>query len=358
MSLLWSGMRKMKLLTYLMKPSPTNQNTIQDSARNPEIFQTSYSNAACFIEGISLFISRSENNLNGCEGSRGLNMLFKRFISRCKACLGVLLKNIPAGMTVEASILLPLFLFFFLNLGCAIEMIRLHGNLQIALWETGSKLSIYGYALDSGEKPTAENGEGSWWKSIIGTTVASVYVKSQLIDILGKDYLNQSPLTRGVDGLRFWESEVLGSEDTIDIVVTYSVSPWSRLIGFSPFYMANRYYSHIWNGYQLPETKGEDVRTVYMTENGTVYHLNQNCTHLQLSVRRITAAELGGVRNQYGRRYQPCEKCTDGNRPKEFYITEEGSHFHYSRDCSGLKRTIYAVSLKDAAGYRPCSRCR
>ena len=43
-----------------------------------------------------------------------------------------------AGMTVEAAVVLPLFLLFFLNLSCAMEMIRLHGNLQLALQDVGT----------------------------------------------------------------------------------------------------------------------------------------------------------------------------------------------------------------------------
>ena len=63
-------------------------------------------------------------------------------------------------MTVEASIVLPLILFFFMNLASSIEMIRLHGNLQLALWETGNELIVYGYALDSGTLPDeAQGGE-------------------------------------------------------------------------------------------------------------------------------------------------------------------------------------------------------
>ena len=82
-------------------------------------------------------------------------------------------------MTVEASIVLPLFLFFFLNLGCAIEMIRLHGNLQLALWQIGSKMAVYGYALDSGEQP--ENSDG-WWRDLAGIAVSATYVKGQIIN--------------------------------------------------------------------------------------------------------------------------------------------------------------------------------
>lgn len=261
-------------------------------------------------------------------------------------------------MTVEASIVLPLFLFFFLNLGYAIEMIRLHGNLQLALWQIGNKMSLYGYALDSGELP--ENNDG-WWRELAGAVVSATYVKGQIMNSAGAEYLNGSPLTNGAEGIQLWESEIFGSDDEIDIIVTYSVSPWSGLIGFRPFRMANRYYAHIWNGYRLSGAgeEGEVTQLVYVTETGTVYHMSMECTHLQLSVREISPIGIGGTDNQWGSGYHPCSKCANGRPPSKIYITNEGDRYHYDRGCSGLKRTVSSMTIEQAqeAGYRTCSRC-
>lgn len=333
MSLLWSSERQKKRLAKQKKPSPTYQSIFSGSARNPNSsLDGGYgcpSVISCFIKGTSLLTS--------------------------------FFGEISAGMTVEASIVLPLFFFFFLNLGCAIEMIRLHGNIQLALWHAGNKLAIYGYVLDSGEQPEGGSSD-DWWKGLSGAALSSTYVRRQIIDSAGAEYLNQSPLKNGIDSLQFWESEMFGDEDEIDIIVTYSVTPWSSLIGFSPFRMANRYYSHIWNGYGLQGEDGElagDMKTVYVTETGTVYHSTENCTHLRLSTQTVSAAGIDSFRNQSGGRYYPCARCAHGSFPKLLYITKEGDRYHFSRDCSGLKRTVTAMSLDAAeqAGYTPCSRC-
>lgn len=331
MSSLWSGC-DMIPSTKERKPSPTHQCLIPDSARNPEASRDGGQGRPSvrfrFMEGTSLFTSLSQ--------------------------------EVGAGMTVEASIVLPLFLFFFLNLGCAIEMIRLHGNLQLALWQIGSKMSVYGYALDSGETP--DSGDG-WWKDLAGVAISSTYVKGQVVASAGADYLNGSPLTDGTGSLMLWESEIFG-DDEIDVIITYSVSPWASLAGFRPFRMANRYYAHIWNGYRLSDTEdtGDEtqVQTVYVTESGTVYHLSMECTHLRLSVRQVPAIEIDEMRNQGGGRYYPCSRCANGSLlPSRLYITEEGDRYHCSADCSGLKRTVSSMTLEQAvaAGYRPCSRC-
>lgn len=342
MSLLWSDLFKKKLSIRKKKPSPTCQDNSPDSARNPESPLRGYPNKPSVlhrsVKGTSLFASFS--------------------------------RPVNAGMTVEAAIVLPLFLFFFLNLGCAIEMIRLHGNLQLALWQIGNRLSVYGYAVDSGEDPQGEellqNGEqeNEWWKDLAGIALSATFVKDQIIHSAGEAYLNQSPLVNGAEGLQLWESQIFGSGDEISIVVTYSVSPWSRLIGFDSFRMSNRYYSHIWNGYGLSDSSNagngpEESQTVYVTETGSVYHLTQDCTHLKLSTRPVSTASVGGERNQNGGKYYPCERCAGGNATGVCYITSEGNRYHYDSGCSGLKRTVNAMPLNQAveSGYTPCSRC-
>lgn len=320
MAFLRCDIQKLTLLTNFKKPSPTcvRQASFSESARNPKKFHLRRAKVSSLFA--PLFESRK------------------------------------AGMTVEASIVLPLFLFFFMNIASFLEMIRLHGNLELALWNTGSQLAVYGYALDSGELPKEEQEDG-WWRKLSGAAFSSVFVKSQLVSQLGKQYLDESPLRSGTDSLMLWESDVFGTGDTIDLIVTYSVSPWNRLPDLFPFRLVNRCYVHIWNGYEIPgqEQTGE---MVYIAETGQVYHPDRNCTHLRLSVREIRAGELGGARNDYGRKYTACEKCANGRMPEMLYITGEGDRYHYRRDCPGLKRTVSAMLKADAEkSYRPCSRC-
>lgn len=312
---------KKKLSTIHKKPSPTyNFIKTPDSARNP---------ATCFLRSVkmpSLFAS--------------------------------LLKGLRAGMTVEASIVLPLFLFFFMSIGSYIEMVRLHGNLQLALWRTGSELAVYGGAL-SGGAPTAEEGEegAEWWKKLAGAVVSSTLVKERVVETAGREYLNDSPLMKGTDSLLLWESELFGEGDEIDLVMTYSVAPRGGLTKFFPYRMANRYYGHVWNGYALSEPAAK-TETVFVAENASVYHLDENCTHLRLSVRRVGETELPLERNKYGKRYTICEKCGRGRKPESYYLSSEGDRYHYRRDCAGLKRTVRAMPMEEAAAvYPPCKRC-
>ena len=254
-------------------------------------------------------------------------------------------RKLKAGMTVEAAVVLPLFLFFVLNLSCSIELIRLHGNLQLALWKTGSQMAVYGHALED---------------STVASMFSYFYVQNQVIKYVGEDYLNSSPLTEGAKGLIPWESKIFTSRDEMDLIVTYQVSPWSSLAGFTPFRMANRYYGHVWNGFDISDPE-EEARllagVVYMAENGQVYHEDRNCTHLKLSIQETTWEGARQKKNQWGKSYTACEKCCPEAETVLLYITDEGERYHSDRNCPGLKRTVFSVPRERVTGYKACSRC-
>lgn len=312
-------------------------------------FLTDYGNPSPIKQNITISFAQNLKNLlkRSIEGISPPAFLFQKT---------------DAGMTVEAAAVLPIFLFFLINLSCAIEMIRLHGNLQMALWETGHRLAVYGHVL--GEEDilrSVEAGDGdSWWKEMAGIAFSYTFIKNQLLDYLGEEYIESSPITNGTAGLQFWESDVFQHNDIVEVTVTYGVSPYFGLAGFFPFRMANRFYAHIWNGYDIIGSAGgaeESLITVYIAETGEVYHRDRNCTHLKLSIQEIAAGTAGNYRNENGGKYTECEKCKGEPHTDKWYIAREGDRFHYSESCSGLRRTVYTILLKDAGDYRPCSRC-
>lgn len=250
---------------------------------------------------------------------------------------------VRGSMTVEAALVLPLFCFFVISMGNAIEIIRLHGNLEVALWNAGRQISVYG-ALPEGQQGSADH-------RLEAVAVSYTYVKEQIEEQLGEEYLEMSPLDGGSDGLQFLESDIEGDIYTINM--TYRIAGISQLSGFKKFRMANRYYGHMWNGYEIPEA--EDEEYIYVTENGRVYHTNRECTHIRLSVRVVEATEAL-------REYRPCEKCTDKiPHPTGgllFFVSENGECYHSRRDCPGLKRTVQKIPKEEAFKYEVCSRCR
>ena len=331
MSPLW--MKKQQTKTIKQNPSPNHENILRTVRAH-----------AC-----------SSAVVNFIPGSTCIRKSIK------EALPGILRKKRNQGsMTVEAAILLPVFLFFFLNLLSFLEVLRLHGKIERGLWDVGSDLCLYSYAF-TGEETIAHSEEKKqdWWRDLADVALSYSYVKGRLVERLGEDYLEASPLTYGPEGLRFVGSDLTEHPDIIDLTVTYRVSPFCESVGYPDILIQNHYYAHAWTGYWIPGTEEENKKQkeYYVTDYGEVYHCKRECTHLDLSIQQVSLTKALSSRNQYGRKYRKCETCGKRRFWGKTWITDEGDCYHFEVDCPGLKRTIYRITEKEKKKYRPCSRC-
>lgn len=268
-------------------------------------------------------------------------------------------RQVAGSMTVEACIVLPLFLFCFVNLLSSIEMIRLHGNLQVALRETGNKLSLYGYITENCEQAVSGDEDYSDLNQLLEAAFTYSYLKADVIKNGGKKYLDQSPLVFGADGLHFFGSNLLTDTDEIEINMSYGVAPPFPMVFVRPFLMTNRYYSHLWNGYRIPGTDEDNGKKeyYYVAEYGDVFHTTRECSYLKISKRTVSLEKLPSCVNESGEHYSPCSKCKKTFLAEKVWITDHGEHYHFNEACPGLSRTVYVITKKETAAYRPCNRC-
>ena len=207
-----------------------------------------------------------------------------------------------ASMTVEASLAVPLFLFFMANvLSMLLFFHTFLSNLE-RLHQQGRQLSMMAYVV------------GDSW---------------------------------------------LFRDDMVQLVHPERISPVVPVLGYPGTTIVSCCYMRAWTGYDVERRAegGDGEETwVYITDGGSAYHMARNCTHLTLSITLAGKDELEGLRNESGGRYSPCEKC-GGDGSGIVYITREGDRYHNTIECSGLKRSVRCVPLSEAGGRSPCSRC-
>ncbi len=255
------------------------------------------------------------------------------------------------SVTVEASLAVPLFLFFVLNLCCMFDILAIHIRLEGALHQTAREMAVYAHAMDKVDKKEV-------LPSLLGSVAFSeAYVRKQVNKTAGREYLDNCCIKNGSSGIIYSFSKIM-KDDRIELTALYRVEPKIPYIGFQGFTMVTRCTARAFTGYDNAGTdeKEADEQIVYVTETGRVYHTRKNCTHLKLSISKVTYKGIKQLRNKGGEKYRPCEKC--GNSPgSTVYITEEGNRYHNAISCSGLKRTIDAIPISKVGNRSPCSRC-
>lgn len=263
-------------------------------------------------------------------------------------------RKLNASMTVEAAFALPLFLFFIINLISVMNVIGVQSRFNAAIHQVGNKMAFYGYAYEKTIGDILPEGMAS-------ILLTQMYAKEEVMDYVGITYLNQSCIKNGAAGIRFDGTSIMERNDIVEICVNYQVIPLFTILGFDGFDMSQRYYGRAWTGYDVElgiSDFTQDDPMVYVTETGTVYHTNRNCTYLNPSISAVNEDSIADMRNQSGGKYYPCEICGSSNVQGTVYITSQGSSYHTMITCSGLKRTIYTIPLSQTGGRGRCSRCR
>lgn len=262
--------------------------------------------------------------------------------------------NIKASMTVEASLLLPLFILLFMNLLSMIEVYRIHANVAVSLWERGREETVGVYLRKRAETfvQISEKSGGDELQALIGSFSGQAKVAKNL-----EDYpIWEKIVTGGKEG--FFVSEQIETDGTIRIGCDYQIHPLFAALTPVAKGMKNQYYGHAWVGYiHSGEADDGEETYVFITENGTVYHRNRGCSYLNPSIQQIRPQEVGDLRNKSGAIYYACALCEGQGRAGECYITDYGTNYHTSISCSGLKRTIYEVKLSEVGSKGACSKC-
>ncbi len=299
-------------------------------------------------------------NVDGTRGTSDMNKEKDKkinhdsvFLQTCKRIREV---SLAASMTLEASIAVPLFIFFFVNILSAINIIKIQSDLEAALHQTGSEISILAYDYSTGKKILTDDDEAD---DLLEDAAFKVLAANKVRKYLDGT-LDKSSVSGGAAGLSFLGSSIIDEHDIVDITVDYKVKPTISLIGFKGFPVEARYYGHAWTGYDVSQGMGEsddEEEMVYVTEHGTVYHRNIGCKHLKLNVKSVSMEDISGKRNSDGSKYYPCQYCGKGVAKGNVFITNYGNRYHSTVTCPGLKRKIYTIPISEVGGRGPCSAC-
>ena len=321
-------------------------------------------------------------------------------------------KELKGLLTVEAALVLPIFIYAILAIIYFLQILWLQENLQNGITETGYFAAKYAYVYDyiqgyegkdganSLEEKSTRNQDdesnvtkdyidnkkesldekrakaenlserrakaGNSAEGIIAKAIDSSFYKIKLKDYVDVNRINQFCIKGGYSGIQTYLSSFMVEEDAVDIILVYKVKLPLLFIVVDDIPMVQRVRLRGWSGTKvaLKSETEDDTETseemVYITEHGTVYHLSKECSHLTLSIKEASMDTIKNLRNDSGGKYKECEICDKYKIELEnnkVYITDYGDRYHKSLSCSGLKRTIKAIPKSEVGDRSLCKRC-
>lgn len=233
---------------------------------------------------------------------------------------------------VEATLLLPIFIFAMLSL-------YMMGQCKLA------EMAVYEAAVETAEY-IAELGylrEGD-----------IITAKSRFEKYIDDDGLVKRYIDGGQGGVYFYDSEYKNEDNQVILKCHFKTV---ISLPFLPALTSGKSFTIKQMAY-VGDCKGDldsygddgGDEYVYITDNKDVYHLTRSCTYLTLSIQQVNIE----MAKRYG--YAPCEFCGK-NCVEVVFITDYGGKYHSTRSCSGLKRTVYRVKKSEVEYLGGCSRC-
>ncbi|GAB5613532.1 hypothetical protein JCM37172_06330 [Faecalimonas hominis] len=286
-----------------------------------------------FINSQKTLKHQKKNNRRKEEDStktQSITSYFPKKVERAS-----LFTSFKGSITVEASMAVPLFFLAICCLCYLLEVMSIQMTIRSALDEIGRKTAEEIYV-----KPFIFPGE----------------LEEKMVAHIGKERLDRSVIADGSQGLDLSGTTLSGKSKIIKMCVEYKIKLPVYTFGKLALSCKEEFRLKSWTGYEKEFGFQDKEDIVYVTETGMVYHRDNQCTYLDLSIRTAGKKDIAQLRNENGEKYRTCEKC--GKKAgKNVYITNQGNRYHSSIGCSGLKRKIYAIPISEAQGKGECSRC-
>lgn len=264
------------------------------------------------------------------------------------------------SLTVEAALVLPLFLFFVILLALPMDLLDTHRCIQMILESTGREISRNAFLLTwSGDAVTDEEGGDAenadpedTGDGLLTSAAAAAYLSEKIA---------RSEAAKKITQVNTAGCRISADGEKIDLRVSYRAKMPFPVLAVKSIPMSARSLRHGWVGKPgesgKDDTGEEDEEMVYVGRDSTRYHRSPSCHYLSNDIHTISAAEAGKARNKDEKIYKPCSVCGAEKNSGVFYVLPNGEKYHTRPDCSSLSSYVRKVPLSSVAYLGPCSYC-
>lgn len=292
------------------------------------------------------WINRQSNRVN-----KGFNEFYKKIIVTLQVRLpeNTAAKSgkrvsfsASASMTVEAALVLPLFLFAGCILMQPFQILNTQRQVQEILEVVAEDISQNAGVAFYGGQISEQMTEAAAW------AYAEASVRKKTADL-------------PMQNLSLGQSQLLKDGKTIDLVAHYQIMMPFPVLGLGAVERTNRSFRYAWTGCDgavdgAGDGQETDEEMVYVGRDSTRYHLSRSCHYLSTELKGISYANLEAYRNKDGTRYKSCDRC-GASHGATVYITPYGERYHGDPECSALAAYVREVPKSQVEYLGACSYC-
>ena len=269
------------------------------------------------------------SKVNPVQNDNNNNKIVVKKSKRASSSASDLSGNEEGAMTLEASLIVPIFLIVLLMLTSAGEILMIHQQISHGACEAAKRAAVNEYRIRQKKKS--------------GSDLSGFSAKAAFLAAVNRKFLDHSALIGGSAGAAAACRLTLTSKGEYIVSVRYYIRKTMPFLSTHIVSYEQSVRQKSMTGY-VPD--GDELKKgyVYITPHEAVYHKDLSCTHLSLDI--SVDEDVEKYRNKRTQ-YKPCDKCTKHEKG-DFscvYIAKEGESYHTDLGCSGLKRTVKQVDL-------------
>lgn len=283
----------------------------------------------------------------------------------CKVKRAFLSPFLSGSITVECSLVFPIFLFSLAALLYFFNILYIQLSLQIQLDETARLINKYTYSINDIMSDTSENSENlkKLFEDITLSGGAAVLAGELFFDEDISSFINNTLIIDGVDGISFFATTASSNTQIYDLFINYKI----RLPFISEEHfcvkLLQRCRFRAFTGLALNSNIDLNIRYVYKTKASEIFHENRNCSYLE---RYSEVLNLESLKQKYPY-MKLCSFCGSDNKftgldlpltSDYVFVTSEHDVYHTSEICPVFSRNLLRIPYDDAVNiYEPCLRC-
>lgn len=261
------------------------------------------------------------------------------------------------SMTIEAALVLPLFLFAMVTIMMMFTVMDRQRQVQTAVeavCEDISRLAYANYEIKRGETKinTPDEEYGYYFREgLIGQVVTAAYVEVRLRNELKE---------KDIESLSLAGSRFLEDGEMVDLVAVYKIRLPFPVFRMKEISMVSRSSRRAWigkDGGWLKGSEGDDEEIlVYVGKGSTRYHRSRTCHYLYNQLISVALESIDSYRNTSGGKYSACSRCGE-HAGQTVYIMKSGSSYHSTSSCSSITAYVRAVKISEVIHLGACTYC-
>lgn len=263
-----------------------------------------------------------------------------------------------ASLTLEAALVVSLFIFAVVCLILPMKIMNTDRKLQAALESAGEEFSRYAYLKHALEHGNLELVPGAEEFAIEFCRYLSEGAAIGYSQVMVGNHVNSTAVT----GLTLRRSSVSEDGTIFDLIADYEIRMPFPVLGLETIKRTIRCRRRAWiglagkDGGEGGAGGNDNDEIVYIGKNSTRYHKNRSCHYLANQLSAVAYEQVDEMRNESGGKYYPCRVCGAAGG-QTVYLMPSGDRYHTSRMCTAILAYVRAVRLSEVEHLGPCSYC-